>query len=270
MVNQNYLNMNQPELGKKISELRKAKGLTQEELVEKCNLNVRTIQRIEAGEVTPRSYTIKALFDALDYSWEKSAPDQKTPSPNALTLLYVAAGASIVYFFISIFEIGIESEFFAGEPSVGLRAFTWIKTGSYLFYIVFLIGWVKLTNFFPNRILKLVLWLMIGGNVIWYCIDLVAIFSDAFELADYYMVKVSSFGFLYALLGLGYLGYKNQFSFIPTILGIMLILAGVLLFSGVGAFFGLVPLTLGEIIQIVLMIYLIQRIGRKPHLITLA
>lgn len=38
--------MKQPELGKKISELRKAKGLTQEELVEKCNLNVRTIQRI--------------------------------------------------------------------------------------------------------------------------------------------------------------------------------------------------------------------------------
>ncbi|MCS5489833.1 helix-turn-helix domain-containing protein [Algoriphagus limi] len=47
--------MKQPELGKKISELRKAKGMTQEELVEKCNLNVRTIQRIEAGEVTPRS-----------------------------------------------------------------------------------------------------------------------------------------------------------------------------------------------------------------------
>ena len=30
--------MKQPELGKKISELRKAKGLTQEELVEKCNI----------------------------------------------------------------------------------------------------------------------------------------------------------------------------------------------------------------------------------------
>jgi transcriptional regulator with XRE-family HTH domain len=60
--------MNQPELGKKIAELRKAKGLTQEELVEKCNLNVRTLQRIESGEVTPRSYTIKLIFTALDYS----------------------------------------------------------------------------------------------------------------------------------------------------------------------------------------------------------
>jgi transcriptional regulator with XRE-family HTH domain len=60
--------MKQPELGKKIAELRKSKGLTQEELVEKCNLNVRTLQRIESGEVTPRSYTIKAIFTALDCS----------------------------------------------------------------------------------------------------------------------------------------------------------------------------------------------------------
>lgn len=60
--------MTQPDLGKKIAELRKAKGLTQEELVEKCNLNVRTLQRIESGEVTPRSYTIKTIFTALDYN----------------------------------------------------------------------------------------------------------------------------------------------------------------------------------------------------------
>ena len=46
--------MKQPELGQIIHDLRKQKGLTQEELVEKCNISVRTIQRIEAGEVTPR------------------------------------------------------------------------------------------------------------------------------------------------------------------------------------------------------------------------
>ena len=60
--------MNQPELGKKIADLRKSKGFTQEELVEKCNLNVRTLQRIESGEVTPRIYTLKMIFAALDYN----------------------------------------------------------------------------------------------------------------------------------------------------------------------------------------------------------
>src|ERR1044071_7652182 len=59
--------MKQPELGIKISELRKAKGLTQEELVEKCNISVRTIQRIETGEVTPRMYTVKTILAALDH-----------------------------------------------------------------------------------------------------------------------------------------------------------------------------------------------------------
>ncbi|MBN1327828.1 MAG: helix-turn-helix transcriptional regulator [Candidatus Heimdallarchaeota archaeon] len=64
--------MNQPDLGKKIAELRKTKGLTQEELVEKCNLSVRTLQRIESGEVTPRSHTIKIIFCALEYDFNDS------------------------------------------------------------------------------------------------------------------------------------------------------------------------------------------------------
>jgi transcriptional regulator with XRE-family HTH domain len=59
--------MKQPQLGQKIIELRKKKGLTQEQLVEKCNINVRTLQRIESGEVNPRSFTIKIIFDTLDY-----------------------------------------------------------------------------------------------------------------------------------------------------------------------------------------------------------
>jgi len=61
------MKMKQPELGRKIAELRKAKGYTQEELVEKCNLSVRTLQRIESGEVIPRTHTIRVIFAALDY-----------------------------------------------------------------------------------------------------------------------------------------------------------------------------------------------------------
>ena len=63
--------MKQPLLGKKIIELRKKKGLTQEDLVEKCNINVRTIQRIESGETTPRIYTIKIILNALGLDYEK-------------------------------------------------------------------------------------------------------------------------------------------------------------------------------------------------------
>lgn len=72
--------MNQPALGKKIVELRKAKGYTQEELVSKCNLNIRTLQRIESGEVEPRSYTVKAIFAALDYEDKANNPPSETDS----------------------------------------------------------------------------------------------------------------------------------------------------------------------------------------------
>ncbi len=68
--------MNQPELGKKIVELRKAKGLTQEELVGICNINIRTLQRIEAGEVNPRDYTLNVIFDALDFQMPDSSNKQ--------------------------------------------------------------------------------------------------------------------------------------------------------------------------------------------------
>lgn len=64
--------MIQPHPGKKIADLRKAKGLTQEELVEKCNISVRTLQRIESGEGSPRSYTLRIIFDALGYGQENS------------------------------------------------------------------------------------------------------------------------------------------------------------------------------------------------------
>ena len=58
--------MNQLELGKKIQELRKLKGLTQEELADKTNLSTRTIQRIENGEVDARTYTLGRLAEALN------------------------------------------------------------------------------------------------------------------------------------------------------------------------------------------------------------
>jgi len=62
--------MNQPNLGKKIIELRKAQSITQKELVDKCNLNIRTLQRIESGEVTPRGYTLKLILTTLNYQGE--------------------------------------------------------------------------------------------------------------------------------------------------------------------------------------------------------
>lgn len=61
--------MKQPDLGLKVTELRKQKGLTQEMLAEKCEVSTRTIQRIETGEVDPRVYTLQYLSDSLDFNF---------------------------------------------------------------------------------------------------------------------------------------------------------------------------------------------------------
>jgi len=61
--------MNQPDLGLKVVELRKQKGLTQEQLAERCEVSPRTIQRIESGEVDPRAYTLHCLGEALEFDF---------------------------------------------------------------------------------------------------------------------------------------------------------------------------------------------------------
>src|SRR6056297_3385676 len=52
-------------IAKKISETRKNQGLTQEELAEKSQINLRTIQRIENNENEPRGKTLILICEAL-------------------------------------------------------------------------------------------------------------------------------------------------------------------------------------------------------------
>lgn len=73
--------MKQPELGKKISELRLAKGLTQTELAEMCQVSLRTIQRIETAEVSPRSFTLRLIFKSLDAESFLFMPISETAAP---------------------------------------------------------------------------------------------------------------------------------------------------------------------------------------------
>lgn len=254
--------MKQPELGKKISEMRKAKGMTQEELVEKCNLNVRTIQRIEAGEVTPRSYTVKALFEALGFQGtELELGDEKRFKSHSFIYLGIAAG--LVYFFSSIFEIGFELEFIGGKEEISRNAFSMIKVFTYLGHILFMLAWLKLAKFFSNSFLKIGAWVMIAANIVWFLADILALQTDLLSLGDYYMVKLSSFGLFYVLLGMAFTAFKNRFSTIPLIVGVLTIIGGMLMFTGIAAFLSLIPLTLAEIGQIGLMIYLISKIGGK-------
>lgn len=254
--------MKQPELGKKISEWRKAKGLTQEELVEKCNLNVRTIQRIEAGEVTPRSYTIKAILDALEVEHSSQLESEESFPVKVPTYLYLAFAAGLIYFFMAFYEIGMEYEWIEDGFVANKMAFTAVKLATFLTYVSFLGGLVALEKFFPNRILKIALWVMIGFNVVMYTLDFLSLHFDLLDIQDYYWIKLEVFGIGYAFLGASYFAYKGVKFGITQVIGALGLIAGILIFSGVGVLFGLLPLTFFEIGQLGLMIYFIQKIGR--------
>lgn len=61
--------MEKSNFGTKLIEVRKAKGLTQDEVAERCKITTRTIQRIESGQVKPRTFTIKLISETLEFDF---------------------------------------------------------------------------------------------------------------------------------------------------------------------------------------------------------
>jgi transcriptional regulator with XRE-family HTH domain len=53
-----------------VKEGRLAKGYTQKESSELSNISIRSIQRIENGEIIPRSYTLKTIAEILGLPFE--------------------------------------------------------------------------------------------------------------------------------------------------------------------------------------------------------
>jgi uncharacterized Tic20 family protein len=86
--------MNQPDLGLKITELRQQKGLTQEKLAEYCDVSARTIQRIENGEVEPRSFTRNSLSNILEFDFGK---ENTSNEQLWLALLHISSVVCFVF-----------------------------------------------------------------------------------------------------------------------------------------------------------------------------
>ncbi|WP_345253272.1 helix-turn-helix transcriptional regulator [Flaviaesturariibacter amylovorans] len=89
-------------LSQLLTEARKRKGLTQEDLAEASGVTVRTIQRIESGETVPRPYTVKALAGALDVSFESLQPPVATEPASEATTTPPAADADADRHFLQL------------------------------------------------------------------------------------------------------------------------------------------------------------------------
>lgn len=133
--------MNQPELGNKISAIRNQKGITQKELSEAGNIDIRTLQRIESGEVTPRLSTLRLIAGALstDFNVFNGNEEKVAGFVSADVLLaLVFTGMACLFSWILFSPIGPKSDFFL---SVNLLAgIVYTLSGMFFYYGFYLIG----------------------------------------------------------------------------------------------------------------------------------
>ncbi|MBW4889268.1 helix-turn-helix domain-containing protein [Mucilaginibacter sp. HMF5004] len=140
--------MDQPEIGTKIAELRDAKGITQKELAGLCKIDIRTIQRIEAGDVLPRKYTMKLLSKALDYSFTVTGAVQIETNTISLKSLKMTFIAGLVY---SVNAILVVIDLTSHHFKQPLRLTTY--TVHILSGVLFFYGFYKLGHYLKNQVL---------------------------------------------------------------------------------------------------------------------
>ena len=84
------------EIGEKIREVRKKKGLSQEELDESSKVNLRTIQRIENNKSEPRGKTLHLICEILDIHAEDILDYGKKEDHHYLIILHLSVLAFLV------------------------------------------------------------------------------------------------------------------------------------------------------------------------------
>lgn len=265
--------MKQPDLGLKILKLRKAKGLTQEELVERCNINVRTIQRIEAGEVTPRSYTIKSILDALGYDFsaipvEEEQKDNEAPLPNN-RFLQIAFFVGILYLMLALLEGVVDFLPILNEPDDILNIGSWyavLKIAVIATYAVFMFGYYKMGMLHKNALVMISSILLIIGTALTLSADIYSYYTQGVDFLTVQIFKSVILGAMYVALGIGLLQYQAYFGPLALVTAILGILSGLAFLSVIFALPGLVVFTVFEILQLVLLykVYT-QQYSKKQH-----
>ncbi|MBJ7880194.1 helix-turn-helix domain-containing protein [Gelidibacter salicanalis] len=89
--------MNNQNLSIKIKDLRNRKGFSQEQLAEESKLSLRTIQRIEKGESTPRGDTLLKLTQALGVTPDDLLEWTDIEDKGYLTLLNLSAMSILIH-----------------------------------------------------------------------------------------------------------------------------------------------------------------------------
>ncbi len=280
-VTKNLKIMNQPALGIKISELRKSKGLTQEELVEQCNISVRTIQRIEAGEVTPRSYTIKTILSALDYDLEKiqTVDSNVTKEFKKLFLLEVDDSkeasfltrqlsiswiSGIVYFILGFGEFIVDYlRYFQDNMILNTTAYSILKLVVLTSIILFMRGFVLSGKIFKNYLLKITSFIFILMGIVFYTYDILSLHFGEFDFVILLGAQGVTYGIIGVLLGISVIRLQNALGTSAKVTGIFEIITYGCMATVVLGFLGYIMLTPTIILEVILLYKISQMLKAK-------
>lgn len=262
MVKQAIHNMQQPQLGLKIQEWRKAKGMTQEELVEKCNINVRTIQRIEAGEVTPRSYTVKAILEALGVEKELPMPAIASNEPlifskQSKQIFLTAAIAGVIYFLVSMLEIYWDGVLFFDSALKIPDYYVLIKVIILISFSLYFFGWSKLGEALDSKLIQWGAFILIAVNLVIIITDITFAGSLETDYKLYGFVKLVGFGISLIPFSIGLILQKAYMGNLLLVTGIVGILIAILLMT---VLFVMVGLAVSSVFDI-LLIYILTSIA---------
>lgn len=281
--------MKQPALGLRLTALRKARGLTQEELVERCNISVRTIQRIEGGEVTPRSYTVKTILAAMDYAFESvagdvaiaddepAAPVSGAPDPlagshpslagniNVFTLALFGGG---VYLLTGMFE-GASDYFRAIDNTLvfGTAGYIVVKVIALLSYVLFMRGFMQIGTLFENYLLRIASMVAVAATVLVAGYDIVSLAYDADERLFIMTASSVTFGAVGILFGIALKRLDRHVGTAATAAAVLEIIAGCCLATVVFVLFGIILLLPAIVVEMVIIYTVIAMIreGAVPQ-----
>lgn len=255
--------MQQPELGRRLTALRKEKNLTQEELVEKSHVSVRTIQRIEAGEVLPRMSTVKILLNALGQNPESfltKPSNTMEPKPTSLinrNTLLIAVIAGAIYLATEIILGAMDVAWLTQETR-------WEQWTNLIYisltvlmcicYILFIRGFIALSALFENALLKIGGYMMIVGVVGVGILDITTLPSkDVEELWIPYSAAAVITGALTIVFGIALIRLQDGMGELSRAAGILEILIGCALLTVVLFFVGYVIMVPAVIVEILVL-----------------
>ncbi|MBP8994483.1 MAG: helix-turn-helix transcriptional regulator [Bacteroidales bacterium] len=266
--------MIQPELGKKIAELRQAKGLTQTELAEMCNLGLRTIQRIESSEVNPRSFTLRVIFASLDYEIQEKpiknnffmkaneyfnrliTGDFEKVDTSKITGFYLknAFVAGIIFLLLGFVMYGLEIQ----RSTLNLTVLTKViyislKLILIVLSVFYLGGFIVLGSKFKNQILVISSLISIFATAIFSFYEIFSLFYNAVEKQSIDGGKSITFGIIEIIFGIGLLRLSKSYGKSASLAGIFNIIEGFFFLTVIFWFIGSILTIPAQIFEIVIL-----------------